>query len=154
MSASSASTPPTAAGAQPWGQSSVSMSETGDARIHRGRPDWTDLLFFACLALCAGVLLYRFPASMDVYEKMILVGTVPFLAWLGWLWRPLRSLMIACFLAAGFAIYLYQGDLARAEQVFFLKYLFSSQTAILWMCALFLIAMVCYWVGFVSATAA
>jgi len=154
MSASSASTPPTAAGAQPWGQSSVSMSETGDARTHRGRPDWTDLLFLACLALCAGVLLYRFPASMDVYEKMILVGTVPFLAWLGWLWRPLRSLMIACFLAAGFAIYLYQGDLARAEQVFFLKYLFSSQSAILWMCALFLIAMVCYWVGFVSATAA
>ena len=28
---------------------------------------------------------------MDYYEKIILCGTVPALAWLGWLWRPLRG---------------------------------------------------------------
>ena len=38
--------------------------------------------------------------------------------------------------------------------MFFLKYLFSSQSAILWMSALFALAMVCYWIGFFSPTAA
>ena len=56
--------------------------------------------------------------------------------------------MVACAIAAGVALMLYGNDLARAEQVFFLKYLFSSQSAILWMSALFALAMVCYWIGF------
>ena len=43
--------------------------------------------------------------------------------------------MVACAIAAGVALMLYGNDLARAEQVFFLKYLFSSQSAILWMSA-------------------
>ncbi|MDQ2137226.1 c-type cytochrome biogenesis protein CcsB [Alcaligenaceae bacterium C4P045] len=130
------------------------MSETGDARIQRGRPDWTDALFFVVLAAGAGFALTRFTDAMDYYEKIILCGAVPFVAWLGWLWRPMRRLMIAVAISSLFAIWLYQGDLARAEQVFFLKYLFSSQSAILWMCALFMIAMVCYWIGFISQTAA
>lgn len=130
------------------------MSETGDARIQRGRPDWTDALFFLVLAAGAGFALTRFTGAMDYYEKIILCGAVPFLTWLGWLWRPMRRLMIAVAMSSLFAIWLYQGDLARAEQVFFLKYLFSSQSAILWMCALFMIAMVCYWIGFISQTAA
>ena len=79
---------------------------------------------------------------------------MPVLAWMGWLWRPLRRLMVACAIAAGLALMLYGNDLARAEQVFFLKYLFSSQSAILWMSALFALAMVCYWIGFFSPTAA
>lgn len=130
------------------------MSETGDARIQRGRPDWTDALFFLVLAAGAGFALTRFTGAMDYYEKIILCGAVPFVTWLGWLWRPMRRLMIAVAMSSLFAIWLYQGDLGRAEQVFFLKYLFSSQSAILWMCALFMIAMVCYWIGFISQTAA
>jgi len=130
------------------------ISDTGDARMARGRPDWSDLVFFLLLSAGAAYALFAYPDAMDGYEKAILVGTVPFLTWLGWLWRPLRRLMIAVALAVGLALWLYQGDINRAEQAFFLKYLFSSQSAILWMCALFLIAMVCYWVGFVSATAA
>src|SRR3546814_655331 len=69
--------------------------------------------------------------------------------------------MIASGAAALFAIWLYsnggglgQGDLSRANSVFFLKYLFSSQSAILWMCPLFVLATVCYWIGIFSNTAA
>ena len=113
------------------------LSESGDAREQRGRPNWTDILFVALLALGAGYALNTFSQSMDYYEQIILVCAVPTFAWMGWLWRPLRSLMLTTALAAGFAIWLYQGDIARAEQIFFLKYLFSSQSAILWMCALF-----------------
>ncbi|MDO9023513.1 c-type cytochrome biogenesis protein CcsB [Zwartia sp.] len=130
------------------------LSESGDSRIERGRPDWTDALFFLLLAIGAGFALTRYSQSMDIYEKVILVLTVPSLTWLGWLWRPLRTLMLAMAAAAGFAIWLYQGDLARADEAFFLKYLFSSQSAILWMSVLFLVATVCYWIGFASTTAA
>lgn len=130
------------------------LSESGDGRMERGRPDWTDVLFFVVLAIGAGFALQQYSHAMDVYEKTILVLTVPAVTWLGWLWRPLRVLTVAMAIAAGFAIWLYQKDLARAEQVFFLKYMFSSQSAILWMCVLFVIATVCYWVGFVSKTAA
>ena len=130
------------------------LSESGDGRQVRGRPDWTDALFFAVLAVGAGFALQRYSQSMDIYEKYILVFTVPSLVWLGWLWRPLRTLMIASGLSALLAIWLYQADIANAEKLFLLKYLFSSQSSILWMCALFVIATVCYWVGFVSQTAA
>lgn len=130
------------------------LTESGDARTQRGRLDWTDALFFIALAIGAGFALTQYATSMDIYEKCILVLAVPFLTWLGWLWRPLRTLMLAMASAAGFAIWLYQGDLARGEQVFLLKYLFSSQSAVLWMCVLFVIATVCYWIGFASTTAA
>jgi len=69
--------------------------------------------------------------------------------------------MIASGLTALFAIWLYadggnmaQGSLSRAEDVFLLKYLLSSQSAILWMCTLFVLATVCYWIGYFSKTAA
>jgi len=135
---------------QPW----QDLSDSGDARQVRGRPDWTDALFFAVLAVGAGFALQRYGQSMDIYEKYILVFTVPSLVWLGWLWRPLRTLMIASGLSALLAIWLYQADIANAEKVFLLKYLFSSQSSILWMCVLFVIATACYWIGIVSQTAA
>jgi cytochrome c-type biogenesis protein CcsB len=130
------------------------MAESGDARLQRGRPDWTDAVFLLLLAVGAGYALTRFSGSMDYYEKVILCAAVLVLTWMGWLWRPLRRLMIAVALASGLAIMLYGHDLSRAEDVFFLKYLLSSQSAILWMSALFVLATVCYWAGLFSPTAA
>lgn len=129
-------------------------SSTGDGRLRRGRPDLSDLLFFLLLAAGVAWTLVRYRTSMDGYETVILCALAPALTWLGWLWRPLRVLMVACAVAAGLALMLYQHDIARAEQVFFLKYLLSSQSAILWMCALFMLATACYWAGIFSATAA
>src|SRR5690606_35301327 len=48
------------------------------------------------------------------------------------------------------SISLYQGDLPRAEQVFFLKYMISSQTAIMWMCFLYAMSGVAYWAGLLA----
>jgi len=48
---------------------------------------------------------------------------------------------------------LYHGDLARAEQVFWLKYLISSQSAIMWMSALFVLATGAYWLGLIARSA-
>lgn len=130
------------------------LTESGDNRQMRGRLDWTDMLFFVVLAAGAAYALTTYSTSMDIYEKWILAGTVPAIVWLGWLWRPLRTLLVASGLTALFAIWLYGADIANADKAFFLKYLFSSQSAVLWMCMLFVLATVCYWAGFVSSTAA
>ena len=137
------------------------LSASGDARGQRGKPDWTDAVYFVLLGLGAVFALMQYDYAMDGYEKAILLAAVPTLVWMRWLWRPLRTLTVVAGLAALFAIWLYsggdglhQGDITRAESVFLLKYLLSSQSAVLWMCALFVLATICYWVGFASSTAA
>ena len=139
----------------------VSVSASGDSRGQRGKPDWTDILYFIVLSLGAAYALMDFSYAMDGYEKVILALSVPMLVWMGWLWRPLRTLTVVAGLTALFAIWLYgggaglhQGDITRADSVFLLKYLLSSQSAVLWMCSLFVLATAAYWVGYVSSTAA
>ena len=100
-----------------------------------------DYLF--ALVLLAGAIFAeaRFYNFMDSYEQIILFCSVPSLAILGWAWKPLRTLMIGSTVLTFIAIYFYQtpegGALARAEQAFFLKYMLSSQSAILWMSVFF-----------------
>lgn len=141
-------------GTRPSAKWEDQMSETGDNRVLRGKPDWTDLVFFLILVAGAAYAIVTYPNEMDIYEKYILAGSTIFVTWVGWLWRPLRVLMIACGLATLLAIGLYDGNLAQADNQFLLKYLLSSQSAILWMCALFFMATVVYWVGYISPTAA
>jgi cytochrome c-type biogenesis protein CcsB len=111
-----------------------------------------DWIFALLIALGAGYAFSRYNASMDIYEKWILVGAVPAAIWLGWFWRPLRPLMLVVALFALVAIGSYQRDLARAETVFWLKYFLSSQSAILWMCVLTLLSTVFYWVGVLKSS--
>jgi len=122
----------------------------------RRKVDWTDAAFALLLVVGAAFAFHRVGDIMTGYDKAILVGAVAVMAWLGWLWRQLRVLMLAVAAGSGLALGLYQGELARAEQAFLLKYLLSSQSAILWMCALFVLATACYWIGLLarSATAA
>lgn len=108
--------------------------------------DW----LFALLVLTGGgFAFFRYHASMDVYEQGILLGTMPAAIWMGWFWRPLRVLMVAVAALSLLAITSYQGDLARADTVFWLKYFLSSQSAILWMCMLVFMSTVFYWGGLV-----
>jgi cytochrome c-type biogenesis protein CcsB len=110
----------------------------------RSLADWG----FALLALLGMVFAFsRYQEAMDVYEQGILVASVPAVVWLGWFWRPLRHLMMTVAGLALLAIYAYQGQLARAEEVFVLKYFLSSQSAILWMSMLMFISTVFYWGG-------
>jgi cytochrome c-type biogenesis protein CcsB len=101
------------------------------------------------IALVAGSLfaLNRFSAYMDVYEKAILVMSAPTFAWLGWHWKSIRWLMPLLAALALSAIALYGGTLDAANTKFFLKYMLSSQSAILWMCTLFFLSTLFYWGG-------
>ncbi|MBP6019437.1 MAG: c-type cytochrome biogenesis protein CcsB [Burkholderiaceae bacterium] len=137
------------------------MTASGDSRGRRGKPDWTDVVFFLLLSAGAVYALFTYNNAMDYYEQLILGGAVLGFSWMAWLWRPLRTVMVLSGLTALFAVWLYSngqglanGDITRAETVFFLKYLFSSQSAILWMCALFVLATITYWIGIFSTTAA
>jgi cytochrome c-type biogenesis protein CcsB len=109
-----------------------------------GAFDW----LFA-LALCAGALFAfdRYGAYMDIYEKVILLASAPCFAALGWYWKPLRWLMPLSFALALAAVGLYDGQLAAADSRFFLKYMLSSQSAILWMSTLFVLSTLFYWGG-------
>jgi cytochrome c-type biogenesis protein CcsB len=114
------------------------------------RRNWLDWLF-AALVLAGGLFAFvRYQVHMDVYEKGILLGTIPSAIAMGWFWRPLRALMLVVTLASLAGIWSYQGDLARAEQVFWLKYFLSSQSAILWMSVLFFMGTLFYWMGMIA----
>ncbi|MFZ4529454.1 MAG: c-type cytochrome biogenesis protein CcsB [Undibacterium curvum] len=103
------------------------------------------------VALCAASLfaLSRFGSFMDIYEKAILLLAAPTFAWLGWRWKPVRPLMLILALLSLSATSLYAGNLELANQKFFLKYLLSSQSAILWMSTLFFLATLFYWGGLI-----
>ncbi len=103
------------------------------------------------VALCAASLfaLSRFGSFMDIYEKAILLLAAPTFAWLGWRWKPVRPLMLILALLSLSAVSLYAGNLELANQKFFLKYLLSSQSAILWMSTLFFLATLFYWGGLI-----
>ena len=82
------------------GTTSLTLNDAYFAR--RNLFDWV----FAALVTTGALFAFvRYAAFMDVYEKAILIGTIPAAIWIGWFWRPLRGLMVgvaACaLLAAG-----------------------------------------------------
>ncbi|WP_028101629.1 c-type cytochrome biogenesis protein CcsB [Pseudoduganella violaceinigra] len=107
------------------------------------------------LVLFAGALyaFQRFGAYMDVYEKGILLASAPAFSALGWYWKPLRWLMPLTFALALAGIGMYGGQLAAAESRFWLKYMLSSQSAILWMSTMFVLSTLFYWGGMLSRSA-
>ena len=114
-----------------------------------GALDW---LFAAVLLGGVVFALNRYGNFMDYYEKAILVLTAPTFIALAWHWKPVRWLMPVIALLALWAISLYAGNLDMANKKFFLKYMLSSQSAILWMSAMFVFSTVFYWIGLISRT--
>ncbi|OEZ67635.1 cytochrome c biogenesis protein CcsA [Janthinobacterium sp. HH103] len=109
-----------------------------------------DWLYGAGLLAASLFGLMRFGAFMDIYEKAILLAAAPTFAWLGWYWKPVRWLIPLAAVLSLFAIELYSGHLEMANQKFFLKYILSSQSAILWMGTLFVLSTLFYWIGLVA----
>jgi len=109
--------------------------------------DW----LWALLAMLATAYAYsRYAALMDGYEKLILVSTGAGLVAFGWYWKAIRSLSAAVFLLSIFGVSRYVNGLADAEVDFFLRFLVSSQSAIMWMSALYVLATLTYLLSFVT----
>ncbi|MDH5599738.1 MAG: c-type cytochrome biogenesis protein CcsB [Gammaproteobacteria bacterium] len=112
--------------------------------------DW----IFAVLLVAGSIFAYqKYSHLMDGYEVGILFFTAASLIALGWLWKPMRALMFYIAVLSLFAINLYGADLAAAENNFFLKYLFSGQSATMWMSALFVMATMAYFIELFTGNA-
>ena len=83
---------------------------------------------------------------MNVYEVVITAFTAATMIGIGWHWHASRWYMGIVCLASLFAITRYPA-LAAAQSDFFLQYLLASQSAIMWMSALFPAATVVYGVA-------
>ncbi|GKT11448.1 MAG: hypothetical protein ISEC1_P0412 [Thiomicrorhabdus sp.] len=84
---------------------------------------------------------------MDGYEIGILIGTAIGLIWLGRFWESIQTITLISGLMTVLALWTYSnhGNVITAnEEAFFLKFLVSSQSAIMWMNALFVLATVTY----------
>lgn len=131
-------------------------AQTYTISLHEGffaRRNTVDWIFAVFAVAAGGYALATYAAHMDIYEKAILALSVPAAIWLGWFWRPLRALIAGVAIVSVLAAMAYQGDLQRAESVFWLKYFLSSQSAILWMSLLFFMSTAFYWVGMLATRA-
>ena len=131
----------------------LSQAQTGKAGAYVQQPGFFrslnafDWLYGAALLVGALFALNRYAHHMDIYEQVILVLTAPTFALLGWYWKPMRWLLPLVAVLSLWAISMYGGAIDAANQKFFLKYMLSSQSAILWMSALFVFSTVFYWIG-------
>lgn len=111
---------------------------------------WGDWLFALVILMLSAGVLNRYGSFMDSYEHAILLGSALGLIALGWFWKAWRSFFPVTGLIALCGIWLYHGNLARGQTAFWLKYLLSSQSAIMWMCTLFFIATAVCWAGLLT----
>jgi cytochrome c-type biogenesis protein CcsB len=106
---------------------------------------WQDWLY-ALIVFAGSIFAYvKYSQYMDIYEVSFLFGAAALASYLGWKWKGLGKLVLAVGIISVFSISLYAGEQAKATQVFLLKFLISSQSAIMWMNVLFVLAMVTYW---------
>ena len=103
------------------------------------------LLWAGCLFVLA-----RYYHVLDVYEIAILIGATSGATWLTQRFNALRTLILVVAALSLSAIALYHGDLGRAQQDFWLKYFLASQSAVMWMSALFVMATVSYFIHLFS----
>ena len=110
-------------------------------------PDWLFAVAVAAIALAVQVLL---PHRMDGYEVAILWASTAIAIGLGWFFKPLRWFIPASVALAYVATLVYGGSYDNNGK-FLLKYLLSSQSAIMWQCAFIFFALFCYVAGAVAA---
>jgi cytochrome c-type biogenesis protein CcsB len=104
-----------------------------------------DWLYALVLAVGAIFAYSKYSQFMDIYEVSFLFGAVALFSYLGWRWKSMAKLVLGVGVLSLLSISMYHGVQARATEAFFLKFLISSQSAIMWMNVLFILAMVTYW---------
>ncbi|MBQ0725640.1 MAG: c-type cytochrome biogenesis protein CcsB [Cycloclasticus sp.] len=108
-----------------------------------------DWLWSIVIVVSTAYAYTNYAPLMDVYEKVILVASSVSLIVLGWHWKAIRQLSLSVFVLSLFGISRYVNGLADAEVDFFLRFLVSSQSAIMWMSALYVLATVTYFTAFI-----
>lgn len=113
----------------------------------RSSYDW----LFAILVISGTVfILNQYNRLMDGYEIGILILAALTLITLAWLWSSLRTFSLTVTVLSLFAISRYGADLSLGQTDFFLKFMLASQSAIMWMSALYVMATVTYFIQLLS----
>lgn len=105
---------------------------------------WNGLIVLATI-----MLINRYIDVLDSYELSITVFTAVCLSLLGQNWLGFRRHILATSAFSLLAIQLYGSDLALAETDFFLSFILASQSAFMWMSALFVMATFSYFLGLI-----
>ena len=100
------------------------------------------------MMLAAVFLFSMYSQKFDVYEIGIVLFAATSLGLLGQNWPGFRVHLAAVAGLSLIGIQLYGDNLAAAESNFFLSYLLASQSAIMWMSALYVMATAAYFIGF------
>lgn len=99
------------------------------------------------MALSAIGLISFYSEVLDVYEVSIVILTAIGMAFLGQDWPGFRWHTVAVAVLSLFAVTIYGSELGQSETNFWLNYLLASQSAFMWMSALFVMATVTYFAG-------
>lgn len=109
-----------------------------------------DIIWVIVLLIGSVIAWQVYKDAMDIYEVWILFGTAIGAAWLGWYWKSYQTYSYFVAAISLLAIWVYvanDSNYSANEEVFLLKYLISSQAAIMWMNFLVLVATVTYFFG-------
>ncbi|PID50279.1 MAG: c-type cytochrome biogenesis protein CcsB [Proteobacteria bacterium] len=109
-----------------------------------------DLIWAVLLIIGTVYAFIHYSSYMDIFEQSFLILSAASLIALGWFWRSIEPYTAIVTLFSLLSIGLYSGVYANGELVFGLKYLFSSQSAIMWMSALFILATAFYLGGLIA----
>lgn len=104
-------------------------------------------LWRGAMALAGIILLTMYYDVFDYYEVGIVVLTAVGMALIGQNWMGIRWYIVVVGLLSLFAIQRYANDLTLANSDFFLNYMLASQSAFMWMSALFVMATLTYFAG-------
>ncbi len=116
------------------------------------RLSWVDWAWAALVAVASVATYLVLWDAMNGYDRVITAFTAMLMVGIGWHWPIARVYMITVCSVSLFAIVRYP-DLAAAQTDFFLKYLVSSQSAIMWMSALFPAATLAYGASLLTGNA-
>ena len=129
---------------------------TADAVVPAGnrfslRP--VDYLWCALLLVGYGFVYARFREYLNGYEWVIFTCLTLVLGYAGIAWSELRRLLLVVAVMTLFSIHLYDANLALADERFMLQYFLASQSAVMWMSFLFVLATLSYFFALFSGSA-
>jgi len=120
---------------------SLTMTNSDDSRP---MAKWS---WWLIVAIATVILFAMYGSILDVYEISIVLFTSASLIALGQNWPGFRLHIAAVTVLSLIAVKIYGTELATADDNFFLIYLLASQSAFMWMSALFVMATATYFLG-------
>ena len=98
----------------------------------------TDWLFAVAIVAIAVLVQIKLPHRMDGYEMAILWVSSAIAVGLGWFYKPMRIFIVSSVIVGYLAVGLYDGNIQNSNDThgkFLLRYILSSQSAIMWQAA-------------------